>query len=38
MTAIAIARHAPLGPKGRAVMVRRVLAQGWLLAAAAEAA
>ena len=30
--------NAPLGPKGRLVMVRRVLEQGWSLAAAAEAA
>jgi transposase InsO family protein len=30
--------NAPLGPKGRAIMVRRVLAQGWSLTAAAEAA
>jgi transposase InsO family protein len=30
--------NAPLGPKGRGIMVRRVLAQGWSLAAAAEAA
>jgi transposase InsO family protein len=30
--------NAPLGPKGRAVMVRRVLEQGWSLTAAAEAA
>src|SRR5262249_35865311 len=30
--------NAPLGPKGREFMVRRVLEQGWSLAAAAEAA
>jgi transposase InsO family protein len=30
--------NAPLGPKGRSIMVRRVLARGWSLAAAAEAA
>jgi transposase InsO family protein len=30
--------NAPLGPKGRAIMVRRVLVQGWSLTAAAEAA
>jgi transposase InsO family protein len=30
--------NAPLGPKGRLIMVRRVLEQGWSLAAAAEAA
>ena len=30
--------NAPLGPKGREVMVRRVLEQGWSLTAAAEAA
>jgi transposase len=30
--------NAPLGPKGRAIMVGRVLAQGWSLGAAAEAA
>src|SRR3954452_10430326 len=30
--------NAPLGPKGRLVMVSRVLEQGWSLAAAAEAA
>jgi transposase len=30
--------NAPLGPKGRSIMVRRVLEQGWSLAAAAEAA
>jgi transposase InsO family protein len=30
--------NAPLGPKGRLIMVSRVLAQGWSLAAAAEAA
>jgi transposase InsO family protein/transposase len=30
--------NAPLGPKGREFMVRRVIEQGWSLAAAAEAA
>src|SRR4051795_12283549 len=30
--------NAPLGPRGRATMVRRVLERGWLLAEAAEAA
>jgi transposase InsO family protein len=30
--------NAPLGPKGRLTMVRRVLERGWSLAAAAEAA
>src|SRR4051794_29353025 len=30
--------NAPLGPKGRATMVMRVLEQGWSLAAAAAAA
>jgi transposase InsO family protein len=30
--------NAPLGPKGRLIMVRRVIEQGWSLAAAAEAA
>src|SRR4051794_36749123 len=30
--------NAPLGPKGRLIMVGRVIAQGWSLAAAAEAA
>src|SRR4051812_43621696 len=30
--------NAPLGPKGRWILVRRVLEQGWSLAAAAEAA
>ncbi len=30
--------NAPLGPKGRLMMVRRVLEQGWSLAKAAEAA
>jgi len=30
--------NAPLGPKGRATMVRRVTGQGWSLAEAAEAA
>jgi transposase InsO family protein len=30
--------NAPLGPKGRSIMVRRVLERGWSLAAAAEAA
>jgi transposase len=30
--------NAPLGPKGRWILVRRVLEKGWSLAAAAEAA
>ena len=30
--------NAPLGPKGRATMVRRYLEQGWSLTEAAEAA
>ena len=30
--------NAPLGPKGRATMVLRVVEQGWSLAEAAEAA
>ena len=30
--------NAPLGPKGRLTMVRRVVENGWSLAAAAEAA
>ena len=30
--------NAPLGPKGRLTLVRRVLEQGWSLAEAAEAA
>ena len=30
--------NAPLGPKGRGFMVRRVIEQGWSLTAAAEAA
>ena len=30
--------NAPLGPKGRAVMVRRVVAEDWSLTEAAEAA
>ena len=30
--------NAPLGPKGRLTMVRRVIEQGWSLAEAAEAA
>jgi transposase len=30
--------NAPLGPKGRLIMVGRVIARGWSLAAAAEAA
>src|SRR6478672_11216986 len=30
--------NAPLGPKGRGIMARRVIVQAWSLAAAAEAA
>jgi transposase InsO family protein len=35
---MALHANAPLGPKGRLVMVKRVIEQGWSLAEAAEAA